>query len=281
MAYAGPDLALKGIRPFLDALVRVPSLQWLQTCAAGVEDPVYASLARQGVKITNNHATAPAIAEYVMASALDYLQRGGERRDAAMRREWCRLFFREVKDSKWFIIGLGAIGREVAIRARAFGAHLTAVRRDRKADSAVDRVVTYDNFMHLLPEADVIVITTALTEQTRDLVDREFLDHLSAGKAVLINVARGQIVDEEALREGLQRAQPDFACLDVFAAEPLQEDSWLWAHPKVGVTAHAAALGSGVVARSDDLFLENLHRQVAGKALLNDVTSVLHPSGVV
>jgi len=278
VAYAGPDVALAGISHFLTSLIEERRLQWLQTCAAGVEHPIYAALARSGVRVTNNHATSSAIAEYVLSTVLDHFQRGPERRSAAGAREWRRLFFREVRDTHWLVIGLGAIGRDVAVRARSFGASVTAVRHLAAVDPDVDQVIGYADLLGRVADADVIVLSTALTESTRKLVDREFLARLSPGKTVLVNVARGEIIDEDALAQGLQRGQPDLACLDVFASEPLPADSWLWKDPRVAVTAHAAALGSGVVARTDALFLENLRRFSAGDALLNDVTVSLSGS---
>jgi len=275
IAYAGPDVAMTGITHFLTSLREERRLQWLQTCAAGVENPLYGALARTGVRVTNSHATSSAIAEYVLAAVLDHFQRGPERRSAAGAREWRRLFYREVRGTHWLVIGLGAVGRDVAVRARAFGARVTAVRQRTTVDPDVDQVIGYSDLLDSVADADVIVVSTALAESTHKLIDREFLARLSPGKTVLVNVARGEILDEEALAQSLPRGQPQLACLDVFPSEPLPVDSWLWNDPRVTVTAHAAALGSGVVARTDALFLENLRHFTAGDALLNDVTATL------
>jgi phosphoglycerate dehydrogenase-like enzyme len=272
IAYAGPDVALTGISHFLASLIKEQRLEWLQTCAAGLEHPTYSALARGGVRVTNNHATSSAIAEYVLWTVLDHFQRGPERRSAAGASEWRRLFYREVRDTHWLVIGLGAVGRDVAVRARAFGARVTAVRQQAMPDPDVDEVIGYAELLDRVADADVIVVSTSLAESTHNLVDGEFLACLSPGKTVLVNVARGEIVDEDALALSLPRGQPDLACLDVFKSEPLPVDSWLWNNPRVAVTAHAAALGSGVVARTDALFLRNLQRFTAGDTLLNDVT---------
>jgi phosphoglycerate dehydrogenase-like enzyme len=272
IAYAGPDVAMTGISHFLTSLIEERRLQWLQTCAAGVEHPLYGALARTGVRVSNSHATSSAIAEYVLSTVLDHFQRGPERRSAAAAREWRRLFYRELRDTHWLVIGLGAVGRDVAVRARAFGARVTAVRHRATVDRDADQVIAYTDLLDYVADADVIVVSTALAESTHKLIGREFLARLSPGKTVLVNVARGEILDEDALAQSLRHGQPEFACLDVFTSEPLPVDSWLWSDPRVTVTAHAAALGSGVVARTDALFLRNLGRFTAGDTLLNDVT---------
>jgi phosphoglycerate dehydrogenase-like enzyme len=272
IAYAGPDVAMTGISHFLNSLIEERRLQWLQTCAAGVEHPLYGALARTGVRVSNSHATSSAIAEYVLSTVLDHFQRGPERRSAADAREWRRLFYREVRDTHWLVIGLGAVGRDVAVRARAFGARVTAVRHRATVDPDADQVIGYTDLLDCVADADVIVVSTALAESTHKLIGREFLARLSPGKTVLVNVARGEIIDEDALAQSLHHGKPEFACLDVFTSEPLPVDSWLWNDPRVTVTAHAAALGSGVVARTDALFLRNLGRFTAGDTLLNDVT---------
>jgi phosphoglycerate dehydrogenase-like enzyme len=121
----------------------------------------------------------------------------------------------------------------------------------------------------VLPEADVVVLACALNDETRGMCDEAFFRAMKPG-AVLINIGRGGLVDEDALRSGLDRDQPGHAVLDVFRTEPLPADSWFWDHPKVRVSAHTSNSGDGNAGRGDELFLENLRRYLAKEPLLNE-----------
>jgi phosphoglycerate dehydrogenase-like enzyme len=114
-----------------------------------------------------------------------------------------------------------------------------------------------------------VVLACALNDDTRGMCDAAFFQVVKPG-AILINIGRGALVDEDALKAGLERDQPGHAVLDVFAVEPLPADSWFWDHPKVRVSAHTSNSGDGNVGRGDDLFLENLRRYLARETLLNE-----------
>jgi len=101
------------------------------------------------------------------------------------------------------------------------------------------------------------------------MCDAAFFKALKPG-AILINIGRGGLIDEDALRAGLDRGQPAHAVLDVFATEPLPPDSWFWDHPKVRVSAHTSNSGDGNLARGDELFLDNLARYLAKQPLRNE-----------
>src|SRR5690606_16430312 len=118
----------------------VPGLQWLQSGTAGLDNPAFARLSARGTRLTSSDAPAASIAELVLASVLDHYQRGPERRAAQAQAVWRPLPFREIARSNWLIIGFGAIGREVGQRARAFGAHVTGIRRSGGTEPAADRI---------------------------------------------------------------------------------------------------------------------------------------------
>ena len=254
---------------YIGAILGSRVLKWVQSGAAGFDNPVFAEFIKKGARLTTSNAQAIAIAEYVLATVLDHFQRGPERRKAQSEHRWDRVVFREVMASRWLIVGFGAIGRETARRARAFGAQITGVRRSKGHDELADTMISPDELHSQLPAADVVVLSVPLSKQTEGLVDATFLAALKTD-AVLVNVGRGGLVDEDALLKALDAGRPEFAILDVFRNEPLPADSPFWSNPRVGLSAHASANGSGLVARGDHLFLENLVRFAKSEPLLNE-----------
>ncbi|HEY1427385.1 MAG TPA: D-2-hydroxyacid dehydrogenase, partial [Caulobacteraceae bacterium] len=251
-------------RALFVAMLKSRKLAWVHTGAAGVDGPIWRQLVDKGAALTTGHGQAISIAEYVIAGVLDHFQRWPERHAEQAARRWSRLPFREVAGTRWLIVGFGAIGEAVADRARAFGAHITGVRRSGAPHPAADRMARLADMRALLPDADVVVLATPLNSETVNLADADFLAAMKP-RSVLVNVGRGGLVDEAALLTGLEAGAPGHAILDVFRTEPLPDDSPLWTHPKVTLTAHASAFGSGQTARNDALFLENLRRRLAGE----------------
>jgi phosphoglycerate dehydrogenase-like enzyme len=160
----------------------------------------------------------------------------------------------------------------VAERARAFGATVIGVRRSVTGDEPVDELWQPGDLSEPLGRSDVVVICAPATPETESLVGDRFLAAMRED-AVLVNVARGALLDEAALLRSLDRGRPGHAVLDVFATEPLPAESPLWSHPKVTVTPHNAA---GAVSRHDrqvELFLDNLHRYLTGQELVYEITA--------
>jgi phosphoglycerate dehydrogenase-like enzyme len=256
-------------RDYFIALLKAPALKWVQSAAAGFDNPAFKSLVGNGARLTTNNAQAVGMSEYVLWGVLDFLQRGSDRRAAQGKRKWARLPYREAHGTRWLIIGFGAIGQAVAERARPFGAHITGVRRQPGDHPLAEAMARPDQVKTLLPEADVVVLAVPLSPETTNLVDAGFLAAMKAG-SVLVNVGRGGLVEEAALLAALDRGVPEHALLDVFQQEPLPADSRFWAHPKVSLTGHASAIGDGLAARGDTLFLDNLNRYLTGQPLLNE-----------
>jgi phosphoglycerate dehydrogenase-like enzyme len=256
-------------------LMKAEAPRWTQIMAAGIDNPMFRSIIEKGVRISKSSAQATPIAEYVVAHALSLQVPIQAQAALQARHEWKNTPYRELGRTSWLLVGFGNIGHEIAKRIKPFGVELNVVRRNPAPDELADRVIGMSELASALPEADVIVLACALNDETRGMCDAAFFAAMKPG-AILINIGRGGLVDEEALRAGLDRDQPAHAVLDVFGAEPLPADSWFWDHPKVRVSAHTSNSGDGNLGRGDELFLENLRRYLAKQPLLNEA----HPSEV-
>ncbi|MFT4820230.1 MAG: phosphoglycerate dehydrogenase-like enzyme [Candidatus Azotimanducaceae bacterium] len=269
--WLSPDLiGSKTVRHFTQQVTSATELQWMQTITAGLDAPFFKQVFDQGTRLTNSDAQAPAIAEYVVASVLTHYQKFTERAALQAQAKWQATHFREIYGSRWLIVGFGNIGQRVGEIAKSFHADVTGVKRSVSDMPHCDRIITYADMNSHLPQADVVVLACALTDDTRELFNAENLA-LMKSDAVLVNIARGGVVDEPALIAALDQGQIDHAVLDVFAKEPLPENSPLWQHPRVTLTPHSSNRGAGTTGRGQLLFQENLTAYLAGKPLRNAV----------
>ena len=264
------DVLRNADKAFIDALLASEPLRWVQSAGAGYDTWHFQQLLARGVRLTTAHVNNVPIAEYVLREVLDRFQRADRWRAGSAAHHWEHHEWREVMGSTWLVVGVGAIGSAVAERARAFGAHVIGVRRTPDGTEPVDEMVGPDELLAQLPRADVVVLTLPASDTTHHLVDDVFLAAMQPD-AVLVNVARGAIVDEAALVRALDAGRPGFAVLDVVETEPLPTESPLWDHPKVVVTPHSSSGGHGRFARGADLFAENLRRFRAGEPLRHEV----------
>jgi lactate dehydrogenase-like 2-hydroxyacid dehydrogenase len=167
------------------------------------------------------------------------------------------------------VLGLGGIGSEIARLGRALGLHVVGVRRSRPTqDAPIDAWAPPAELPELLPRADWLAIACPLTEETRGWIDATALARLPDG-ACLLNVGRGEIVEESALVAELESGRLGGAYLDVFEVEPLPVASPLWTLPNVIVTPHSSSISSGAPQRQAEMFLANLERFVRGEPLAN------------
>jgi len=178
---------------------------------------------------------------------------------------------RDLKGQTAVILGLGKIGTEIARLAQALGLTVVGVRRGpRRPGDPVDELHPPAALAALLGRCDWLVIACPLTPETRGLVDAGLIAKLPRA-ARIINVARGEIVDEPALIAALQDRRLAGAYLDVFATEPLPPESPLWDLPNVIVTPHSAGAAAGNDERVLEIFLENFGRWHRGMPLVNEV----------
>jgi len=270
VACATGDIFFRGgAASWFEILLRTTSLQWFQSPAAGYI-ALYDRLFEHGMRITGAHVNAIPIAEYVIQAVLAHFQRADEWAVARADHEWRPHEFREVFATTWLVVGVGAIGSAVAERVRALGVRVLGHRRRPVGDEPVHEMLGRDALLHALPRCDVVVLAAPATPETTGMVDETFLAAMAPG-SVLVNVARGALVDEPALLAALDRGRPEAAILDVFATEPLPADSPFWGHPKVVLTPHSSAGGLARHGRVVDLFVENLARYREGRQLVHEV----------
>jgi phosphoglycerate dehydrogenase-like enzyme len=249
-------------------LVRTATkLRFVQATFAGAGQQLAAAgLAREDVEriawasSAGVHATP--LGEWALFGILA-LTKGLPRLDADKReRHWAHYPVDEVRGTTVLVVGLGEIGREVARLAEAFGMRVLSTRRN---EGELDE---------LLPRADSVVITLPLTTETRGLIDRRRIGLLKPG-AILVNIGRGPVLDEDALIDALRSGRVRGAALDVFATEPLPPDSPLWELDNVILSPHTAAQSIRENERIVQLFADNLRRYLAGEELRSRIRTDL------
>lgn len=264
-------------RSFFAAVQGAAALRWLHVFNAGVDNPVFARVLSKGVRLsTSSGSTAVPIAQTAISGML-LLARPWRQWLAAQRlRRWDPVPAEgapaDLAGQTMTIVGLGAIGREIARLARAFGLRVIGVRRSPPTpEDPVDELVHPRELDRMLPVSDWLTLACPLTLETRGLIDARRLALLPRG-AYVLNVARGEVIDETALIEALQSGHLGGAYLDVFREEPLPADSPLWTMPNVFLSPHNSAVSRGNEARVATIFCRNLRRWLRGDPLENEVT---------
>lgn len=264
------------------ALLRAgPGLRWVHSGAAGVGGSLTPEMLASDVVFTNSAGIhGPPVAETVIAYLLHFA-RGIDHAIGTQRTgRWDRSAFeaadapvRELGRSTVGVVGLGGIGREVARRARALGATVIGARRRPEPVPGLEDVEVLggaDALGALLARSHYVVLTAPETAETRGLMDAAALARMRPD-AVLVNVARGGLVDEAALAEALTAGRLRGAALDVFSAEPLPEGHPLWRTPRLLITPHVSAYTHAFWEREAALIEDNLRRWAAGERLRNVV----------
>lgn len=245
-----------------DVWTAAGNLRWIQVLSAGVDHLDLDAVADHDVALTNASGVhAEPIAEQVLGYMLTFERRLHEAARNQHRGIWeSPGEAGELADRTVGIVGVGAIGSRVAELAAAFGCEVVGTKRDpSEAPDAVDEIYPADEYWELLDRADHLVLACPLTDETRGLIGADELRALSP-EAVLVNIARGEVVDQDALVRTLRRGGIAGAALDVFAEEPLPDDSPLWDLSNVVVTPHMAGSTPHYVERCADIFAGNYER---------------------
>ena len=254
-------------------------LRWIHSPAAAVHQLIFPELVESDIVLTNaREVHGPVVAEHVIAQIFALAKkiadsvRLQERHEWGQQRMWDELpRVREVAGATVGLIGLGSIGRAVAKSAKALGMRVIAVREHpEKGSEGADVVLGPAQVDDVFRKADYVVLAAPVTDKTRAIANAERLG-LMKPDACVINVGRGQLVDEAALASAVREKKIGGAALDVFPKEPLASESPLWDVPRLLITPHTAALTDKLWERHYKLFSENLRRYLGGELLLGIV----------
>jgi phosphoglycerate dehydrogenase-like enzyme len=262
-----------------DLAPKAKKLKLIQSISAGTDQYDRAVLKAHGIRLASAQGVnANAVAEHAISLMLALSRQLHFLRDFQHARHWRpmqgdrRIREDEIEGKTVLIVGMGGIGQRLAALAKAFGMTVIGTRRDpSKGGGAADEIHADKSLLQLIPRADFVVLTTALTPETTGLVGA---DALAAMKptAFLVNVARGKVCDEAALTSALADKRIAGAAIDVTAEEPLAAASPLWTMPHVIVTPHSAGETVRYEDRVIDLLLENVARLQRGETkLANDI----------
>jgi phosphoglycerate dehydrogenase-like enzyme len=243
-----------------------------QVRAAGLTEDELSRIAISSA--TGVHAVP--LAEWSIFGLLAFAKSLPRLRRDTIERNWPPHYpTRELRGMTLLVVGVGGIGAEVARLGSAFGMRVLGVKRDvGEAVPHVESMHPQEELDELVGQADAIVISLPLTDETRGLVSRATIDRMRDG-AILVNVGRGAVVDEEALVDALRSGKLAGAALDVFTEEPLPDTSPLWELENVILSPHTAAYSPRENERIVELFAENLRRYLRGDELLSRVDTSL------
>jgi phosphoglycerate dehydrogenase-like enzyme len=253
------------------------NLKFIQSISAGTDQYDRGVLRKHGIRLASAAGVnAEAVAEHAMALMLALYRRLPEARDNQQRKHWRGMISEiaaredQLTGKTLLIVGMGRIGARLARLAKAFDMRVIATKRDPGTGAeAADEVYGQDRLHELLGRADVVALTCPLTPDTENLIDARALAVMRP-TAVLVNVARGRVVDETALIEALQTRCIAAAGLDVTREEPLPAASPLWTLPNVLVTPHTAGETQRYEDAVIDILLENLDRLWRGESTLKN-----------
>jgi phosphoglycerate dehydrogenase-like enzyme len=279
----------------LDAIPRpdqAPNLRWVQTHYAGIDDLIDTPVWNSDIAITSASGIhAPNLAQYAMTQILAWAHRVPkwfihQQKGKWPAQRWNIFLPDELRGRTLGIVGYGSIGRELARLVKPFGMTILASKRDARhpedtgytivgtgdpAGELPDRIYPSEATRSMLSACDYVVVTLPLTPKTYHLFNDDMFKEMKSN-AFLLNVGRGELIDEKSLVRALKKGWIAGAGLDVFEVEPLPESSPLWSMENVILTPHVSGFTPYYDERAIDLFAENLRRYLSGKSLLNLVS---------
>jgi len=253
-------------------LLNARRLRWVQATSAGLGGFVHRYRLGTGDLLMTTAAGTHAapLCEFAVLGALYFIKAVPSLQAKQRRHHWERHVSGQLAGRNATVVGLGSIGRQVATALDALGLHVTGVGRPGGTYDlpASVHLTTTADLDEVLVSTDVLVLACPLTAETTNLINASRVHKLAEG-AIVINIARGQVIDEAALIESLSSGRLAGAALDVFAEEPLPQKSPLWDMPSVLISPHSASTVSAENEVLTSLFIDNLHRYLHGLPLRN------------
>jgi phosphoglycerate dehydrogenase-like enzyme len=250
---------------------RAEAMEQFACCFAGYGHLPLDAFEEAGVAVTNASGVhGPNIAEYVIGALVAMARDFNRARRQQDERVWQAFGSRELKDSTVTVVGLGAIGNAVVERLEPFGVDTIGVRYTPEKGGPTDEVLGFDEIHDALARTDALVLACPLTDETATLIDYDAFRTMNPN-AHLVNIARGGIVDTDALVRALRSHHIEAAFLDVTDPEPLPSDHPLWTFDNVTITPHNAGHTPKYYDRLSDIVAENYRRLADGEELENRV----------
>jgi len=264
------------LQAYIDTVSSAPNIKWLHFISSGISQWKWVPpMWERGVRVsTSTGANAEPVAQIALLGLLMCARRVSRWIEGQRDRKWAAMRGKEMpldlEGQTIVIVGVGAIGRRVAEFAKMLKLHVIGVRRSpRRPDDPVDEMATPDRLAEVLPRADYVMLTCPLTNETKHIIDAKAFALLKP-TAYVINMARGEVVDERAMIDVLQRKAIAGAYLDVFETEPLPPESPIWGLPNVVMSPHNASSSQGNERRATRFFVDNIGRLARNEPLLNE-----------
>ncbi len=257
-----------------EVLAMAPNARWIHTRAAGLEDLLSPELIAHPAVLTNSSGVfSPSLGEWVLGAILYFAKDFPRLLHNQRAGVWQQFDVPFIEGQTVGIVGYGDIGRAVASRVRAMGMRVLAVKRHAAghSDPLVERVYATEDRREMMAQCDYVVLALPLTPETRGLIGKQEIAAMKPG-AILVNVGRGQVLDEAALAAALEEKRIRGAALDVFAQEPLPAGHPFYKLENLLLSPHAADHTPDWLERAMRFFLDQFERFRTGKPLLNVVT---------
>jgi phosphoglycerate dehydrogenase-like enzyme len=248
-------------------------LRWIMVVSAGLEKMPLQMIGQRGILVTNARGIHKIpMAEYTMGMLLQYEKRFRRMWENQKKAIWDRrLNMGELYNKEILIMGVGAIGGEIARLAKAFGMTTVGINKTGNKVDYVDKLHSFDDLNKLLPTADYIVSILPSTADTKHLLQYSHFE-IMKNSAVFMNIGRGDLVEEEVLLKALKNNEIAHAILDVFHEEPLPKNHPYWGMDQITISPHTSSVTKKYLPRSLEIFKDNLHTYVnKGETYINKI----------